>query len=656
MATQEQIDAAERIKQRLATHSASKDVDTTPTQRTRSLLQGVTFGGADELEAFFRSLRSEDYETALNEIREGLAAYKEARPGEALAFEVGGAAAPAIIASLFTGGASLAAIGSRFPALAKVAKSLGAKALGVSGAETVAGATVVGGIQGGLTGALSGETTRERLDQALTGAALGAPLAFGVEKLAPLATQSVIGLVDIARRKLGNKAGAAVEKEVQRLAQEAGISPEQAVQELLEGRLLAENATLRDAVRSFRATGGPASTRLKEALEPRTKETRGAAVAELEQYLTGVQGENILKAQTAKLTSMKDEASELYNGPWAQQKVSPELSSELQKLFNRVPSAFDEVITAMKARGDEPFFKMVDGALVVTGEPTIAQAERVRRAIANRANKLWSEGQGDAGSAFTEVENTLRNMIDNVSDETRAARETYSNMSNIGDAFDLGRKDMKATPDVDQVEINFDKVMSQGEEELKSYRTGIMSSLRRMLSSGSAASTIKKLLNEDNAQGQMLRTVFPEQNLEQMLRKLSVAKEANQAAGEILGLSPTEITKQQVKRQGGEIGIMDLAEASSFNVFAITRLASNLLKKSKPELTDQQRLDVVNVLVSRDPQYVQSILKDETGLAKLQSALEKLANATQAGAQRVVAQQAPAMPERITGAFGAGPQ
>jgi hypothetical protein len=651
MATQEQIDAAERIKQRLATHSAPKDVDTTPTQRTRSLLQGVTFGGADELEAFFRSLGSEDYKTALNEIRGGLAAYKEARPGEALAFEVGGAAAPAILASLFTGGASLAALGARFPTLVNVAKTLG-----IAGAETAAGATVVGGIQGGLTGALSGESPEERLRGAIEGTLIGAPLALGVDKLAPIATEFVVGLVDIARRKLGNKAGAAVEKEVQRLAQEAGITPEQAVKELLEGRLLAENATLRDAVRSFRATGGPAATRLKEALEPRTKETRGAAVAELEQYLAGVQGENILKSQMAKLTSLKDEASELYNGPWAQQKVSPELSAELQKLFNRVPSAFDEVITAMKARGDEPFFKMVDGALVVTGEPTIAQAERVRRAIANRANKLWSEGQGDAGSAFTEVESTLRNMIDNVSDETRAARETYREMSNQSDAFDLGRKDMKATPDVDQVEINFDKVMAQGGEELKAYRTGIMSSLRRMLSSGSAASTIKKLLNEDNAQGQMLRTVFPEQNLEQMLQKLSVAKEANEAANQILGQSPTAITNEQIKRQGGEIGIMDLAEASSFNVFAITRLASNLLKKSKPELTDRQRLEVVNVLVSRDPQYVQSILKDETGLAKLQAALEKIANAAQAGTQRVVTQQAPAIPEKITGAFGAGPQ
>ena len=84
--------------------SEKQQVVETPKQRTRSILQGLTFGGADELEAFFRSLGSEDYETAVNEIRGGLAAYKEAEPGAALAYEIGGAAAPAIIASLFSGG------------------------------------------------------------------------------------------------------------------------------------------------------------------------------------------------------------------------------------------------------------------------------------------------------------------------------------------------------------------------------------------------------------------------------------------------------------------------------------------------------------------------------------------------------------------------
>ena len=531
-----------------------------------------------------------------------------------------------------------------------------AKALGIRGAETAIGAGVVGAVQGGVTGALSNESPEGRIKGAIEGALLGAPLAYGVDKLAPLVTGPLVGLVDIARRKFGNKAGSAVEKEVQRLATEANISPEQAVKELLEGRLLAENSTLRDAVRTFRATGGRASTELKEALEPRTKETRKEAIAELEGYLTGVQGENILKKQAQKLSTLKDEANDLYNSPFAQQKVSPQLSSELQKLFNRVPSAFDEVITAMKARGDEPFFKMVDGNLVVTGEPTVAQAERVRRAIANRANKLWNDGQGDAGQAFSEVEDTLRNLIDNVSEETRAARETWRNMSSQGDAFDLGRKDMKATPDVDQVEINFDKVMSQGGEELKAYRTGIMASLRRMLSSGSAASTIKKLLDEDNAQGQMLRTVFPEQNLEQMLQKLSVAKEANEAANSILGMSPTAVTESLIKRQGSDIGVMDLAEVGTLNLFAITRLAVNLLKRAKPELTDQQRLEVVQVLVSRDPQYVQSILRDETGLAKFQAVLTKLADASQAGVQRAIVQQTAPIKESLFDVLGAGPQ
>ena len=631
--------------------SKQEQVDETPTQRGRTILQGLTFGGADELEAFFRSIGPEDYETAINEIRGGLAAYKEARPKEALGLEIGGAAAPAILASMFTGGTSLAVLGARFPALVNVAKMLG-----ITGAETAAGATVVGGVQGAITGALTGESPQERTVGGVAGVVIGAPLGLAGDKLLPLATKPIIGLVDIARRKFGNKAGSAVEKEVQRIAAEGNITPEQAVEELLEGRLLAENATVRAALRSYKATGGRAATALGTSLKPRTAETRREAVGELEEYLAGVRGENILKEQAKRLGTLKDEAEELYNSPFAQQKVSPQISSELQKLFQQVPAAFDEVTTAMTARGQTPFFKMVDGKLVVTGEPTIAQAESVRRAIANKANALWDAKQGDAAKAFGEVESKLRNLIDGISAETQAARQTYSDMMNQSESFTLGNKDMKATPDIDQVEINFDRVSVMGDQELKAYRTGVMSSLRRMLSSGSAASTIKKLLDEDNAQGQMLRTIFPEQNLEQMLKKLSVAKEANEAANEILGQTQTAITAQQVKRQGGEIGLMDLAEAGSMNVFAITRLLSNLLKRSKPDLTDKQRLEIVNVFVSKDPEYVKSILKDESALAKLQDLLTKLADASQSGVRRAAIQQSPAITEKAQGAFGMGPQ
>lgn len=643
--TPEQQAAFDAFKARKAQEAQTKQE--TPTQRTRTILQGITFGGADELEAFVRSLGSEDYETAINEIRGGLKAYQEARPGEALALEVGGAAAPAILASVFTGGGSLAALGARFPTLLKLGK-----AAGLAAPETAVGAAAAGLTQGALTGALTGETPEERVRGAVGGAVTGAGLGYGMDVAGKLATRPIIALVDIARRKLGNKAGAAVEKEIQRLAAEANMTPEQVAEELANGQLIAENASLRDAVRSYRATGGPASTALREGLEGRTAETRKAATTSLEEGFTGQSGGNILARNVEKLSKIKDEASELYNSPFAKQFVPDDLMRQMQMAFRAVPEAFDEVARAMKARGQEPFFKMVDGEIVVTGRPTISQAELVRRAVKNKSGKFKDDKQFDAGKAYEEVELGLRSLIDNISPETQSARATYSKMMDQSDAFDAGRASMKATPDIDQVQIDFAKAMLKGPEAVQSFRTGAMAKLRVMLGSGSAASTIKKLSDNTTAQGQLLETIFPEQNLPEMLKKLSVAKTANEAANEIIGQSPTTITAEQVKRQGGGIGLLDAAEAVALSPIALARLGQSLLSKVRPGLTDKQRLGVVEILLSRDAGRIQSVLRDESGMAKFQEMLERAADATIAGATRATIQQQEPIRENIFDALG----
>ena len=54
-----------------------------PTQRVRAAAQGLTFGTADEIEARARSLATgRPYQEVLAEIRGGLEAYREARPGQ----------------------------------------------------------------------------------------------------------------------------------------------------------------------------------------------------------------------------------------------------------------------------------------------------------------------------------------------------------------------------------------------------------------------------------------------------------------------------------------------------------------------------------------------------------------------------------------------
>ena len=76
-----------------------------PTQRTRTALQGLSLGFADEVEARAKSIiTGQPYEQTLDEIRSGIKAYQEARPKEAMAYELGGAIAP----MLLTGGGAAA--------------------------------------------------------------------------------------------------------------------------------------------------------------------------------------------------------------------------------------------------------------------------------------------------------------------------------------------------------------------------------------------------------------------------------------------------------------------------------------------------------------------------------------------------------------------
>jgi hypothetical protein len=154
-----------------------------------------------------------------------------------------------------------------------------------------------------------------------------------------------------------------------------------------------------------------------------------------------------------------------------------------------------------------------------------------------------------------------------------------------------------------------------------------------MLSGGTAAGTIKKLLDEDNAQGQLLREIFPEQNLPEMLRRLSVAKEANNAANEILGQSPTAITEALVKQQGGDIDLLDLA-VDGASMIGVARMIARMVKKTQPQMSPAERSEVVMLLMSQDADRIKQLLLDEGGLAKAQERVNKGIDLMRRGTQR----------------------
>jgi len=139
-----------------------------PTQRLRSLAQGAFLGLPDEAEAAFRSAFSgkdgETYAQAKQDIAEKLAAYREDRPKEAIAYELAGGLAT----GLAGGGRALAATAGR--AGMREALKVGAKTALASNV----GQGAISGYGAGEGGALSGE----RLKGGAIGGAVGAALPF----------------------------------------------------------------------------------------------------------------------------------------------------------------------------------------------------------------------------------------------------------------------------------------------------------------------------------------------------------------------------------------------------------------------------------------------------------------------------------------------
>ena len=256
-------------------------VDAAPRERVRTAAQGLTLGAADEVEAAARAaasyvasslgfdVNSRPYEDVLNEIRGNMKAYQEARPIESLAYEAGGAMIPAFgaaIAAPFTGGTSTAVVAPTLGRLAGRAALEGAAYAfntGEGGFANRAARVPGGAVTGAIGGAVAGGVTRA------AGGAINA-------------------LTDATRRIVGGRGSSIVENEIQRLAKQTGKTADEIADDVLNGRIMAENETIRAAVRAYRANGGEASTVITQAMTPRPAATRAQAMDEMRQYLSDI--------------------------------------------------------------------------------------------------------------------------------------------------------------------------------------------------------------------------------------------------------------------------------------------------------------------------------------------------------------------------------
>jgi len=581
------------------------------TQRLRSLLQGATFKSSDEAEAYLRSLQGENYDEALKDIRLKIKNYEKSRPVESGTFETIGNIPTAVALTMLTGGTGTSsAVQSFFPNIARIAGggAVQGALTGVGGAEGDAYSRLTGGVIGGATGGLVAPATYLGLKG--VGGAILDPM------------------LDFTRRKLGDRGAKIVETEVQRIQEQTGLSPDDIVQKIANGEIMAENPNIMGIVRAYASGGGDASRTIREAMTRRPAELRNKTVEQISKELSAGTEPNVLKKFSQSEIERTKARNELYTSAYNQGGVITEdMLNALTDAMQRSPSAYELINKLSQAQlKTKPFFTMSEsGEVTFIRPPTIKDMEIARRGLKADINRKYNTaGEGDIAKELQPYEQKLRGLIDQSAPAVGEARAQAASDKVTTQAFNDGK--LAFGKSADQVQIEFEALMSKSPEAMSAYRAGIMAQLRNKMSMGGRTSMMANLENAETKEGQILRIIYPPDKVDDILKLAKVAAQSQKASGKVLGGSDTAQTMLESKNIGMKISPEEVGAVFSGDAFTTLRVASKIVQKNAPNLNPDQRQQVARVLVSEDPTLVSNALRDQSGMAILQQRLQSLGN------------------------------
>jgi hypothetical protein len=578
-------------------------------QKIRTGLQGMTFGFSDEVEALIRSSlpNGPEYEVVRDEIRQKLRDYQQANLGEAISLEIAGALIPSILASITGFGAPVAA--TRLASIPRIA--------GVSAAE---GAVSAAGYS--ESDLFSGEGARDVATGTGSGTAFGTGAQLLTGQLGRLGTK----LLEFTRKKLGG-ADSAVQAELLRLQKATGLTIDEIIADVASGRIIADNATLSNAIKGMVNEGGEAASLILDASKARRSATTQQAQESLRGALSpDVDDPNILRARAATEADLQKQQSEAYKGIFqSAQTVSKDVADQMLNIISRMPAARAKLKELYDARPTlVPLFKEnADGSITFVRAPTLEDAEIIRRQMSEEASGRFRASEGAMGQAVTDLERPLRKAIDVESPELGATRAQYSQMLTQNEAFDLGKR-QALTMNVDDLEIEIERLQSNP-EALSAFRAGAMAALENRARRG--GTTLEKLAQEDVQLGAALRVLLPPDQAETVLRDVTRAAEATSMDKYIQKRagSPTQPLQREQQLRGSGTSMEDLVRGAQGDPFAIIKTMVNSVPSAQG-LNDKQLSEVAKVLYSQDPDMVRRALTDQTFAGELLRRAEQLAS------------------------------
>ena len=563
--------------------------------KLRTVLQGLSFGSSDEIEAFMRSIGSQNYEEALGAIRTDLKNFSETNPVQSAALEAGGAILPGVAAAPFTGGSSMAA--------------------------TIPRLMAVGAAAGGAYSFNTGEGGfKSRASRVPGGATAGAILNPAVSKATEGAAVILKELIRSTRNLVGRRGSNLVNNEIQRLIEKTGKTKDEVLQDIYDGKIIAENRTLRAAIKALRAKDGEASGIITETIAKRPAETREVATDALDGALGGNKQMQYAKQQATN-KAVREAENKAY-APFKTGEVSEEFFAELKNALSAVPAVQKSLLKRFQTRVNDPnyeplFEKGEKGVLKFLRRPTPEEAEMVRKALDSKTNKEFTRGDPFVGEGYQEVAGNLRKAIDVNIPELASVRGQAAAARNNKDAFQAGRTAFTGKADEKIFEVE-ELIARQDIDELNAYRSGFLSGIQAKLLTPQRSTVISKLADEESVEREILKMILPEEDLPSVLKKLEVAQESNLAKKQIIDNTNTAEAILESQSGGSQLGVGSLIQAKTGDPRVFGDIARALQKAFGRELSPSENARLAKLVTSTDVNYVKSAITDKGGLAYLQ--------------------------------------
>jgi hypothetical protein len=539
----------------------------------RALLQGLSFGFSDEIEAALPSAITGlkgDYEQRVGQIRAGQKAFEAAEPETALAAEVLGSlpymALPAV------GGARMASMAGRAPSLAR----------------TMGYGMGIGATEGAIGGVGRGEGAADSAQRALTEGALGA----GLGALAPAAVAG--------GARLMSRGGSAQDQAISQLGR---VIPEEARGGVSER--IAQRAAETDArPETLADIAGIEAQRELRGLRGGSAEVQAKTDPFIEQRMFE-QGERIKTDVQAGLGLTPDDTTNIKKvisrqesaaAPLYRQirKDNPEIDvSDMIDIFERpsFKNSFDDIMGALRDRegrtvpkgtygnAPETYDEFIDN--LKTGKDTtvpfdfLDQAKRV----------IGSKGQGakkddaDLGERLFGVAGEIRDAADAKIPAYKEARRVFAGEAEIEEAYDAGKK--FGTASAEEITETLTDLTSDSARQ--AFLTGAVEDIRKLIESANDGADVVKRVAGSPAKRKKLAAVMGGENspafkafMDAMNREAEMVKSGRLVAGG----SQTAAFQQDIQRAG--LGFDDVVDVlmnptQVANVPRLTRLFQGVI-------------------------------------------------------------------------------